>query len=127
MEDRQGRATEAVGNYEKALELDPRNFFTLRQLAFTYLGMRRFAEAAATLERAQALDPQDSGTAGTSSYRLISIGGLIRSLCTKHVRLMINENPAVAQDWSESWIYLALCERDPDLAKRAMEHHRGWI
>jgi hypothetical protein len=33
---------------------------------------------------------------------------------------LINGNPAVAQDWSESWIYLALCERDPVLAGRAL-------
>jgi TolB-like protein/Tfp pilus assembly protein PilF len=119
IDDRQGRSTEAVRNFEKALELDPRNFFTLRQLALTYLSMRRFAERAATLERAQALDPQDSG-----SRVLRAVVDLdwradpepLRKTC----EALINGNPAVAQDWSESWIYLALCERDPALAKRAL-------
>ena len=54
----QGRWNESARNYEKALELDPRNLFTLRQLAIGYLYMRRFAESAATLDRAIAVAPQ---------------------------------------------------------------------
>ena len=55
----QGRWNESARSYEKALELDPRNLFTLRQLAIGYIYMRRFAESAATLDRAVAVAPQD--------------------------------------------------------------------
>ena len=82
----QGRWNESVRNYEKALELDPRNFSTLRQLALSYQCMRRFAESAATMDRAIALAPQDADLRALRA-RSISIGGPIRSLCTKSLRL----------------------------------------
>ena len=44
----QGRWNESVRNFEEALEFDPRNLLTLRQLALGYLFMRRFGESAAT-------------------------------------------------------------------------------
>ena len=53
----QGRWNESVRNFEEALELDPRNLLTLRQLALGYQFMRRFAEAVATLDRALAFGP----------------------------------------------------------------------
>ena len=56
----QGRWNESVHNREEALEFDPRNLFTLRQLALGYQFMRRFAESVATLDRALALTPQDA-------------------------------------------------------------------
>ena len=39
---------EATRNLERALELDPRNFFTLQQLALTYQWQRRYADQART-------------------------------------------------------------------------------
>jgi tetratricopeptide (TPR) repeat protein len=119
IDNRQGRSNEAVRNFEEALELDPRNFFTLRQLAFTYLSMRRFAEEATTLERAQALDPQDSGSRVLRAWVDLEWRADPEPL-HKTCAALIDGNPAVAQDWSESWIYLALCERDPALAERAL-------
>ena len=56
IDDRQGRSTDAVHNLEKALELDPRNLFILQQFAITYL-MRRSAEEATALDRAQGVGP----------------------------------------------------------------------
>ena len=64
---RQGRSNEAVRNFEKAIELDPRNLSTLRQLALTYQSMRRFAEEAATVDRAIALAPEDTELRADSS------------------------------------------------------------
>ena len=55
----QGRWNESVRNFDEALELDPRNLLTLRQLSLAYLFMRRLAESAATVDRAVALAPQD--------------------------------------------------------------------
>ena len=60
MDARQGRSTEEVRNFEKALELDPHNLSNLRQLALTYLWLRRFAESTATMDRAIALAPDDA-------------------------------------------------------------------
>ena len=41
---RQGRWEEATRNLERALELDPRNFFLLQQMALIYEAQRRYAD-----------------------------------------------------------------------------------
>src|SRR6185437_1167062 len=56
---RQGRWDKATHNMERAVELDPQNFFTLQQIALTYTVLRRYADVAATLDRAVALAPKD--------------------------------------------------------------------
>jgi TolB-like protein/Flp pilus assembly protein TadD len=117
IDDRQGRSAEAVRNFEKALELDPHNLSNLRQLAVTYLFMRRFAEAAATVDRAISLAPEDA------QLRAIEPAIPWRAdpkPLHKIFPAMITENPAAAQLAGEVWLDLALCERDPVLAERAM-------
>jgi tetratricopeptide (TPR) repeat protein len=52
---REGRWDKATRNMERAVELDPQNFFTLQQIALTYTVLRRYADAAAILDRAVAL------------------------------------------------------------------------
>ena len=39
---RQGKHEEGLRNLERALELDPRNFFTLQQIALSYNNLRRY-------------------------------------------------------------------------------------
>jgi serine/threonine protein kinase/tetratricopeptide (TPR) repeat protein len=115
----QGRWNESARSFEEALELDPGNLFILRRLALNYLFMRRFAEEAAILDRALALDPKDSG-----SRVLRAWGDLdwqadpkpLHEIC----EAFMNENPAVTAEWGQSWIDLALCERDSALAERAL-------
>ena len=79
----QGRWNESVRDYEEALELDPRNLSTLQQLPVGYECMRRFAESAATRDRAIAVAPQDVDLRDGSSVARSHIGAPIRSLCTK--------------------------------------------
>ena len=52
---REGHWDEATRNLERALELDPRNFFTLRQLALAYGWQHRYADEARTYDRALAI------------------------------------------------------------------------
>jgi TolB-like protein/tRNA A-37 threonylcarbamoyl transferase component Bud32/Flp pilus assembly protein TadD len=119
IDNRQGRSTETVRNFEEALKLDPRNLFTLRQLALTYWKMRRFDEEAAILDRAITLGPQDSGSRVLRAWGDLDWRADPKPLHKKFDAL-ITENPGVVQDFSEAWIYLALCERDPALAERAL-------
>jgi hypothetical protein len=44
------------------LELDPRNFFTLQQIALSYSVLRRYNEEAAVLDRALDIKPDDVDT-----------------------------------------------------------------
>ena len=51
IERRKGEWKESNRNYERALELDPRNFSILQQLSLTYKYQRRYVEMSATLKR----------------------------------------------------------------------------
>jgi serine/threonine-protein kinase len=59
---RQNKQEEGLRNLERAIELDPRNFFTLQQIALSYQLLRRFAETATMLDRAVAVDPNNVET-----------------------------------------------------------------
>src|SRR5207248_1819515 len=54
---RRGNQEEGLRNLQRAIELDPRNFFTLEQIALSYLNLRRYADEAAVLDRALAIKP----------------------------------------------------------------------
>src|SRR4029077_6657758 len=56
---RQGRWQEATRNLERAMDLDPRNVFVLRQISSTYALMRHYPEAASVLDRALEIGPKD--------------------------------------------------------------------
>ncbi len=110
----QGRWEESVRAQEKALELDPRNGFSLYQAAITYILMRRFAEAAATLDRAIALDPQDTG------YRLLRAEVELFWRADTHPLHEIMQNDPAASYRDETAFNLALCERDAATAMRVV-------
>ena len=115
----QGRWNEAARSFEEALELDPGNSFILRRLALNYLFMRRFAEEAAILDRALVLDPKDSGSRvlrASVDLDWRADPKPLHEIC----ETLMNENPAVTSEWGQSWIELALCERDRALAERAL-------
>src|SRR5207248_10887352 len=59
---RRGADDEGLRNLERAMRLDPRNFFTLQQLAISYTILRRFADANAILDRALSIKPDDAET-----------------------------------------------------------------
>ena len=59
---REGHWEEATHNMERALELDPRNFFKLQQLALNYQRQRRYADEARIYDRALTIVPGDPAT-----------------------------------------------------------------
>ena len=59
---RRGQQEEGLRNLERAVELDPRNFFTLQQIAISYQGLGRYAESIAALDRALAIVPDNVET-----------------------------------------------------------------
>ena len=59
---RRGQQEEGLRNLERAVELDPRNFFTLQQIALSYQILGRYAEAIAALDRALAIVPDNVET-----------------------------------------------------------------
>src|SRR5262249_35222384 len=56
---RQNRWKDSLDEMEKALELNPRDFSILQQIALTYEALGRYEEMAATLDRVLAIAPKD--------------------------------------------------------------------
>jgi serine/threonine protein kinase/Flp pilus assembly protein TadD len=124
---RQGRWNESARNFEKGLELDPRETGYLRNTAQIYELQRRFAEAAATLDRVLKLMPQDP-TANEYDKREVRVWRASIDLAWRadprplHVAIeaIVTENPAAATEFPYQWFNLALCEHDPVTANRAL-------
>src|SRR5947208_8603683 len=59
---RRGNQEEGLRNLQRAIELDPRNFFSLAHVSLSYLNLRRYADEALVLDRALAIKPDDVDT-----------------------------------------------------------------
>jgi TolB-like protein/Tfp pilus assembly protein PilF len=108
---RQGLWNESARSLQRALELDPRNFFMLQQIALSYQEFRQFAAMAAALDRALVLIPRDRDTRITRA--LVDLEwkadpGPLHEVIQK----ILVEDPTAAPDLAALWFYVALCERD---------------
>src|SRR5262249_113033 len=65
---RRGQMEEGLRNLQRAVELDPRNFFTLQQIALSYQQLGRHAEAIAALDRAVSIVPDNVETRGNRDF-----------------------------------------------------------
>ncbi len=116
---RQGQWEESTRNLENALAIDPRNFYTLQQLALSYNLLRRYPEMAATLDRALAIVPNDIDTRVTRAEVDLSWRADPRPL-HRMIESLLAQNPAAATELADAWLFLALSERDFDAAARAL-------
>ena len=73
---RRGQQEEGLQNLQRAVELDPRNFYTLQQIALSYQFLGRYAEAIAALDRALAIVPDNVETRANRGlcYHLLESG-----------------------------------------------------
>jgi TolB-like protein/class 3 adenylate cyclase/cytochrome c-type biogenesis protein CcmH/NrfG len=117
---REGHWTEATRNLERALELDPRNFFTLQQLALAYHQQRRYADEARTLDRALTIVPGDPSTRITRAQVALHWRGDIKPFQTV-LATLIAEDPSVAPDVDDP--DHALCERTAGAAARTLTNY----
>jgi TolB-like protein/Flp pilus assembly protein TadD len=117
---RQGRWEEATRNLERALELDPRNFFTLQQMALFYQWQRRYADEARTYDRALKIVPGDPQTrilrASVPADWRADIKPYQAMLAT-----LIAEDPKIAPDVDDP--FYSLCERTPAAAARVLSNY----
>jgi serine/threonine protein kinase/Flp pilus assembly protein TadD len=117
---RQGRWEEATKNLEHALELDPRSFFMLQQLALAYEAQRRYADQTRAYARALKIKPGDPAT---RMYR-----ALVELIARANVKpfqetlaTLVAEDPSVASDVDDPLD--ALCERTPAAMARALTNY----
>jgi TolB-like protein/Tfp pilus assembly protein PilF len=115
---RQGKQEEAVRSLERAIELDPRNIFTLQQIGLSYHHLRRYAEEKSVLDRALAIQPKDVDTKVARAFV-----ELHWKADTRPLHQMLDSiratNPAGTQSIADGWLICALAERDPVAAKNA--------
>ena len=116
---RQGRHEEGLHNLERALELDPRNFFTLQQIALSYLGLRRYPEEAAVLDRALAINPNDVDTKVARALIDFDQKADTRQLHQTIDSIRARNHDAI-QGVADSWLACALAERDAGAAEAAL-------
>src|SRR6266496_3779122 len=116
---RRGRQDEGLRYLERALELDPRNFFTLQQIAFSYSILRRYGEETTVLDRAVGIKPDDVDTkvarASVDFDARADTRPLHQTLASARAK-----DPAAMENVANSWFNCALAERDPAAARDAL-------
>jgi tetratricopeptide (TPR) repeat protein len=115
---RQGKQEEAVRSLERAIELDPRNTFTLQQIGLSYHHLRRYAEEKSVLDRALAIERNDVDTNVARAFVEFHWKADARPL---HQMLdsIRATNPAATESIADGWLICALAEHDPYAAKNA--------
>jgi TolB-like protein/class 3 adenylate cyclase/Tfp pilus assembly protein PilF len=116
---RRGAHDQGVRNLEHAVELDPRNFFTLQQLALSYKILHRYAEEIATLDRALSIKPDDSEARGARGLAFFDWKADTQTL-HQTVDEIRGKNPKAVQSVADVWFICALAERDPAAAEAAL-------
>jgi serine/threonine-protein kinase len=116
---RQGRWGDSTQNFERASQLDPRDIVILQQLSLSYESLRRYADAAAVLDRALTIAPSDI-TLRTQRARVALRSQADTKPLHTTIQTVLSENPNAAPVVAGEWLPLALYERDPDAAQRAL-------
>jgi TolB-like protein/Flp pilus assembly protein TadD len=119
VERRRGKQQEALQSLERAVDLDPRNFFTLQQIAASYNLLRRFADEAIMLERALAIKPGDVDTKVARAFVELDWKADTRPL-HQLIDSIRADNPSIVPSIADSWLTCALAERDATAAKSAL-------
>ena len=116
---RRGQQEEGLRNLQRAAELDPRNFYTLQQIALSYFMLRRYSEQAAVLDRALSIKPDDADTKVTRASIPFEENGDTRPLHQALDEIRARD-PAAIKSVANSWLLCALAERDADTAQSAL-------
>ena len=116
---RQGRWEESARDFDRAIELDPRNLDTLLQIATNHDLFRRYPDEKLILDHALAIEPNDA------EIKVVRANvDLDWKADTQPLHQVIDEiraeNPASVRDIANNWLICALAERDAAAAKDAL-------
>ena len=116
---RRGQQEEGLRNLERAVELDPRNFNTLQQIALSYQILGRYAEAIAALDRALAIVPDNAETRANRELEYVCWKADTRPL-HQTIDAILAQGPGAIASAADTWFFCGLAERDPAAAERAL-------
>ena len=116
---RRGQQEEGLQNLQRAVELDPRNFYTLQQIAISYQFLGRYAEAIAALDRALAIVPDNVETRASRGLFYVCWKADTRPL-HQTIDAILAQGPGAIASAADIWFFCALAERDPAAAERAL-------
>jgi TolB-like protein/class 3 adenylate cyclase/Tfp pilus assembly protein PilF len=116
---RQGRWEDSIKNFERASQLDPRDIHILQQFSLTYEALRRYADTAAVLDRALTISPNDVFIRTQRTKIAFNSQADTKPLHAS-IQTIVTENPKAAPIVAGEWLLLALYERDPAAAQRAL-------
>jgi TolB-like protein/predicted Ser/Thr protein kinase/Flp pilus assembly protein TadD len=110
---------EALRDLKRAVDLDPRNTFLLRQIAFSYDALRRYGEEETVLDRALAIDP-DNHHWKVARARV----DYDSKADTRRLHQVIDEirakDPDAIKNSANNWLVCALAEHDSAAAANAL-------
>jgi serine/threonine protein kinase/Tfp pilus assembly protein PilF len=116
---RRGQQEESLRNLQRAVELDPRNFYTLQQIALICQRLQRYAESIAALDRALAIVPANAETRADRGLVYLfwkaDTGPLHRT-----IDAILAQGPDAVVRAGVIWFVCALAERDRAAAERAL-------
>jgi len=116
---RQGHWEESTRTFERAANLDPRNFGVLQNIEGNYATLGRYAEQQVWLGRILAIEPNDAVT----KVILAEVDFAWRA-DTRPLHQIIDSvratNPAAVRDIDQWWLVCALAERDAAAATDAL-------
>ena len=116
---RRGQQEEGLQNLQRAVELDPRNLYTLQQIALSYQLLGRYAEAIAALDRALAIVPDNVETRAGRGEFYVCWKADTRPL-HQTIDAILAQGPGAIASAADIWFFCALAERDPAAAERAL-------
>ena len=116
---RLGRWEESTRSLERAVDLDPRDFFGLQQMAAAYAFLRRYNEQKSLLDRAMAIEPDHIDTQLGRAYVELDAEANPRSL-HQTVDLIRATKPHAMPSGVCYWLTCALAERDTAAAREAL-------
>ncbi len=114
-----GNEEKALRDFERAINLDPRNFLILQQISLSYDHLRRYREEELVYDRMLAIKPNDAETKVDRAFVELDWKADTRPL-HQMIDLMRVTNPSTMASIAGSRLLCALAERDPAAAKDAL-------
>jgi TolB-like protein/Tfp pilus assembly protein PilF len=108
---RRGNHEEALRALEQAIERDPRNVFTLAQIALSYQLLRRYPDEGRVLDRMLEITPEDAALA-SSRAGIELLGRADTRPLQQLIARLRTERPTALGDVASDWYLYALADHD---------------